>query len=98
MLPTLAARPGFADLLIREAKIAARLSHPNIVQIFDFGKIDRNYFIAMEAVEGKDLKSILQRQAKLGEHMPIRMACMITHQAAKGLHHAHERSDSVGFP
>jgi len=88
----------FIDMFIDEAKLSVQLTHPNIVQIFDFGKIDRNYFIAMEAVEGKDLKSILQRQAKLGEHMPIEMACMIAHQSAKGLHHAHDRSDSMGLP
>lgn len=98
ILEKYAADQAFIDMFIDEAKLSVQLTHPNIVQIFDFGKIDRNYFIAMEAVEGKDLKSILQRQAKLGEHMPIEMACMIVHQAAKGLHHAHERSDSVGLP
>jgi hypothetical protein len=98
ILEKYAADQGFIDMFIDEAKLSVQLTHPNIVQIFDFGKIDRNYFIAMEAVEGKDLKSILQRQAKLGEHMPIEMACMIVHQSAKGLHHAHERSDSVGLP
>jgi len=98
ILEKYASDQGFIDMFIDEAKLSVQLTHPNIVQIFDFGKIDRNYFIAMEAVEGKDLKSILQRQAKLGEHMPIEMACMIVHQAAKGLHHAHERSDSVGLP
>lgn len=88
----------FIDMFIDEAKLSVQLTHPNIVQIFDFGKIEQNYFIAMEAVEGKDLKSVLRRLAKRGEHMPIELACVICHQAAKGLYYAHERSDSVGLP
>ena len=44
-------------MFINEAKIAARLSHPNIVQIFDFGKIDNYHFIAMEYVHGENLRT-----------------------------------------
>ena len=98
ILEKFATDQAFIDMFIDEAKLSVQLTHPNIVQIFDFGKIEGDYFIAMEAVEGKDLKSLLRRQAKLGEHMPIEIACVVAHQAAKGLHHAHERSDSVGLP
>ncbi|MCZ7683157.1 MAG: hypothetical protein M5U28_31870 [Sandaracinaceae bacterium] len=52
VLPALLERPSFAELLVREAKIAARLSHPNIVQIFDLGEQEGGYFIAMELLRG----------------------------------------------
>ena len=59
VLPSLLERPGFAELLVREAKIAARLSHPNIVQIYDLGEQDGSYFIAMEFLRGRDLAAAL---------------------------------------
>ena len=98
ILQRFATDQAFIDMFIDEAKLSVQLTHPNIVQIFDFGKIGGDYFIAMEAVEGKDLKSLLRCQAKLGEHLPVPLACLIIHRAAKGLHHAHQRSDSVGLP
>ena len=61
ILPELSWNREFVSMFINEAKIAARLSHPNIVQIFDFGKIDNYYFIAMEYVHGENLRAILQR-------------------------------------
>ena len=61
ILPELSWNREFVSMFINEAKIAARLSHPNIVQIFDFGKIDTYYFIAMEYVHGENLRTILQR-------------------------------------
>ncbi|MEE2830653.1 MAG: serine/threonine-protein kinase [Myxococcota bacterium] len=98
ILDEYAADANFIEMFIDEAKLSVQLTHPNIVQIFDFGKIDLSYFIAMEAVDGKDLKSVLRRLAKRGEHMPVDMACIVAHQSAKGLHYAHERSDAVGLP
>ena len=50
-----------------EAKISVELTHPNVVQIYDFGKIRENYFIAMECVEGKDVKGIHAMLAKAKE-------------------------------
>src|SRR5688572_21257133 len=65
VLPSLLDRPGFAELLVREAKIAARLSHPNIVQIFDLGEEDAGgYFIAMEHLRGRDLAAALSYRHK----------------------------------
>src|ERR1051325_10482040 len=64
ILPELSWNREFVSMFINEAKIAARLSHPNIVQIFDFGKIDSYYFIAMEYVHGENLRAIMQRAAE----------------------------------
>jgi hypothetical protein len=97
VLPALAARPGFADLLIREAKIAARLSHPNIVQIFDLGEADGTYFIAMEYVHGTDLARALTHRAS-AEHLPLALRVWIAAEATRALDHAHRRKGDDGRP
>src|SRR5882724_3958207 len=63
ILPELSWNREFVSMFINEAKIAARLSHPNIVSIFDFGKVDNYYFIAMEYVHGENLREFLKRAA-----------------------------------
>src|SRR5258708_459125 len=63
ILPELSWNREFVSMFINEAKIAARLSHPNIVQIFDFGKIDNYFYIAMEYVHGENLREFLKRAA-----------------------------------
>ena len=88
----------FVEMFIDEAKLSASLAHPNIAQIFDFGKQGSNYFIAMEAVDGQDLKSVLRRLAEASERMPIEYACYMGHQIARGLDYAHKRSDAMGLP
>ena len=90
--------PEFVDMFISEAKLSAQLVHPNVVQVFDFGKIEHNYFIAMEAVDGKDLKSLLRRLAERGERMPVLVAAYIAFELAKGLDYAHTRTDAEGQP
>ena len=61
ILPALAGDPQFSDMLVHEAKLAARLSHANVVQVFDLGRADERLFIAMEYVEGFDLNDLLKR-------------------------------------
>ena len=61
ILPHLSDNKEFVDMFIDEAKMVAGLTHPNIVQIFDLGKIEKSYYIAMEYVHGRDLRSILRR-------------------------------------
>src|ERR1041384_8619694 len=61
ILPELAKDPEFAARFIAEAKVAVRLSHANIVQVFDFGRIGESLFIAMEFVDGLDLAAMLRR-------------------------------------
>ena len=103
VLPTLMARQDFASLLIREAKIAALLNHPNIVQIFELGEEDGAYFIAMEYVHGCDLASALAYQpdplaqdASAGLSLPLRI--WIVQEAAKALDYAHRRVAEDGRP
>ncbi|MGH7806187.1 MAG: serine/threonine-protein kinase, partial [Candidatus Binatia bacterium] len=74
------------------------LTHPNIVQIFDFGKIDDFYFIAMEYVPGQNLRSILTRATERRLPMPVDLACQIIARACAGLDNAHRKVDEQGNP
>lgn len=84
------------DLFMQEAKLSARLSHPNIVQIFDFGKIDDGYFLTMEYVDGLDLHSVLALCRKLHVDVPVELACRIISDLCKGLYAAHHHKDEHG--
>ncbi|AKF07033.1 serine/threonine-protein kinase PknK [Sandaracinus amylolyticus] len=99
VLPSLMAKPGFADLLIREAKIAARLSHPRIVQIFDLGEENGSYFIAMEYVSGRDLgQAMSHRGGPQGEGLSLPLRVWIVAEVAGALDHAHRRRGDEGRP
>ncbi len=88
----------FVDMFIDEAKISVLLQAPNIVQIYDFGKIRENYFIAMECVEGKDLKVILRKLAERRKLLPTEYAVYVAHETCKGLDYAHKKTSLKGDP
>jgi serine/threonine protein kinase/tetratricopeptide (TPR) repeat protein len=94
ILPELSRNPQFVDMFINEAKIAVSLSHANIVQVFDLGREDETYFIAMEYVAGYDLATVLRRAAKYGQPLPEELAVFIVSELAKGLDYAHRRRDA----
>ena len=73
ILPHLSDNKEFVDMFIDEAKMVAGLTHPNIVQIFDLGKIENSYYIAMEYVHGRDLRSILRRARERGMPVPLEL-------------------------
>ncbi len=99
ILPKLAADEQFVRMFLDEARIAAPLSHPNIVQIFDLGEAaPREFFIAMEYVNGVDLQQIVDAEATLGQRMPLPIAIRIVSNVAEGLGHAHRATDSNGQP
>ncbi|HLG20431.1 MAG TPA: protein kinase, partial [Bdellovibrionota bacterium] len=70
ILPHLSKDDEFVEMFIDEAKISVGLTHANICQVTDLGKIGDNYFIAMEYIDGKDLRAILkkchQKELRLG--------------------------------
>ena len=68
----------FIEMFVDEAKISVTLQHPNIVQIYDFGRIRDNYFIAMECIEGRDIKGILRKLAERKKLLPVEFATTIT--------------------
>src|SRR5438552_5692108 len=83
-------------MFIAEAKMVAGLSHPNIVQIFDLGKIEKSYYIAMEYVHGRDLRSILKRAAERGISIPQDLAVLIASKLSSALDYAHRKKDDQG--
>ena len=97
ILPHLADNEGFITMFADEAKLAAQLNHPNIVHIYDLGKIQGGgYFIAMEHVEGRDLRAILDSARELGTPLPVPLAVYIASKVASALDYAHRRRDADG--
>ena len=96
VLPHLAENQDFINMFIREARLAALLQHPNIVQIFDFGKIQKAYFIAMEYIDGMNLGQIM---ASLKSGLPVNMAMFVAIKISLGLDYSHKRrDDETGKP
>ncbi|MEN8136678.1 MAG: serine/threonine-protein kinase [Thermodesulfobacteriota bacterium] len=83
---------------IDEARLAAQLQHQNIVQVVDFGSVDGEYFIAMEYLEGYDLRTILNLAASSTHQLDIAHALFIVSRACEGLQYAHTLKDSNGVP
>jgi TonB family protein len=96
ILPHMTDNVEFVDMFVDEAKLAAQLSHPNIVHIYDLGKIDRDYFIAMEYVEGKDLRSLLTAGRRKDAPLPGPLALYIAGRLASALDYAHRKRDFEG--
>lgn len=92
VLPHLAMSPKFINMFIREARLAAQLQHPNVVQISDFGKIHDAYFIAMEYVRGKSLAEIL---AMSRGALSVEQAIFIVSQICMGLVYSHSKKDDT---
>ncbi|MBX7192629.1 MAG: protein kinase, partial [Sandaracinaceae bacterium] len=98
ILPELSQNPQFVEMFINEAKIAVTLSHANIVQVFDLGRADDSYFIAMEWVAGYDLATLLRRARSLRLPLAQELAVFIVSELAKGLDYAHRRRDASMRP
>ncbi|HJL18892.1 MAG TPA: PEGA domain-containing protein [Sandaracinaceae bacterium LLY-WYZ-13_1] len=96
ILPSIAEDQEFITMFIDEAKIAVQLTHANIAQIFDLGKVGESFFIAMEYVHGKDLRAIFDRARKRGETVPVPMACYTVMKVCEGLDYAHNKKDAAG--
>ncbi|HEX6738708.1 MAG TPA: protein kinase [Vicinamibacteria bacterium] len=96
ILPHLSDNKEFVDMFINEAKMVAGLSHPSIVQIFDLGKIEKSYYIAMEYVHGRDLRSILRRGKEKGLRLPLDLCVWIVAQVCSALEFAHRKKDEQG--
>jgi eukaryotic-like serine/threonine-protein kinase len=96
ILPSIAEDEEFITMFIDEAKIAVQLQHANIAQIFDLGKVDDSYFIALEYVNGRDLRAIFDELHKRGERMPMSQVCYFIMQLCEGLDYAHNKRDVQG--
>ena len=96
ILPNIAEDKEFITMFVDEAKIAVQLNHANVAQIFDLGKVEDSYFIALEFIHGKDLRGIFDFCRTSGENMPVAQACFITMKVCEGLDYAHNKRDSSG--
>ncbi len=94
--PNLEEEPGFIDMFLDEARLAARLSHPNVVQTYEVGDVERSHFIAMEYLEGQGLDRIRQRCHRSGQCLTPPLAARMISEALSGLHYAHELRDFDG--
>jgi len=94
-----AENPEFLEMFIHEARISVGLNHGNIVQVFDFGQVHGEYYLAMELVDGQPLSRLLKKAEALGlAQLPPPLAVNIAMEMCKGLHHAHTRKDEQGRP
>lgn len=88
----------FEEMFLNEARIASRIRHPNVVEIFDLGEEDDVLFIVMEWVDGEPLSTISRAAQKKGSSIPLPLAIRICADALAGLHAAHELRDDENKP
>lgn len=98
ILPELAQNPRFVSMFVHEAKLSVCLSHPNVVQVFELGKVGEDHYIAMEHIHGRDLTYILRNLRRIGERVPPALAAGIAAKVARGLGYAHARTAPDGRP
>jgi serine/threonine-protein kinase len=108
ILPSLAADASFVAMFVREAQVAARLSHANVVQIYELGEQAHDglpgqpggteYFIAMEYIDGLTLQRLATASWNAGRALPVDVVVRTIADAARGLHAAHTLADDEGKP
>ena len=98
VLPHLAQNDNFIQMFLDEARLSARLSHANIVSVFDISARDDTYFLIMEFVDGANLKRILDSIQRRGQTFPLAQAVYVCAEACRGLSYAHELHDENGRP
>ena len=98
ILPHLSDDQEFIGMFVDEAKLSANLNHSNIGQVFEFGKIESRYFIAMEYIHGKDCRRIQDYFRSFSKSMPVPMAIRIMLEVCSALEYAHSKRDDAGRP
>ncbi len=98
ILPDLGQNQQFVEMFINEAKLSVALSHANIVQVFDLGREEDTYFIAMEFVHGMDFADALRRCRRAGMKPPTEICVYVASETARALDYAHRRRDTQMRP
>ena len=98
VLPHLASHTNFIGMFLDEARLGARLTHANIVSVFDIGKSDNSFFIVMEFVDGTNLKKIMETLRLKEQVFPLKDVIYIAMETCRGLSYAHELVDDDGHP
>jgi serine/threonine-protein kinase len=98
ILPQFARDPDFVAMFVDEARVCARLGHPNIVQVFDFGEEEGELYMAMEYVDGTTGARLVRAVAVRGEEIPIDVCLHVTLSILRALEYAHGARDEEGKP
>ncbi|WP_426749997.1 protein kinase domain-containing protein [Myxococcus sp. Y35] len=98
MLPHLTNNPDFVEMFRDEARLAAKLAHPNIVQIQELGFAEGCYYICMEYLAGEDFSTTLRLAGRKRHYLPLPVVLRVLIDAARGLHFAHEFTNEAGQP
>jgi serine/threonine protein kinase len=96
VLPHLAADEQFISRFVDEAQVAIKLQHVNVAQVFEVGRVGNEYFLALEYVDGRDLRRILSLLGHRKRRMPVDLALFIARELANGLAYAHRRTTADG--
>ena len=98
ILPHHSKNEGFVEMFKDEARLVSRLSHPNIVQTFEFGKVGDCYYLSMEYVEGVSLADIMTYHKRRKTRVPVPALVEIGIQICRGINYAHRETDDNGEP
>jgi serine/threonine protein kinase len=98
LLPSLALDSTYVDLFTSEADITRHLHHPNIVEVLETGVVGETYYIAMEYVDGRNLKQIINQCASRPIFLPVDFATFVAHVVAQALDCVHTVKDALGKP
>jgi serine/threonine protein kinase len=98
LLPHLSQEPELVHRFLDEARIAAQMNHPNLVQVFDVGEADGRHYLAMALVEGVSLARLLKACQRLDEPLPLPMVRLVAIGLCEGLAYAHDLKDRNGRP
>jgi len=96
ILPHCSADAEFVTMLVDEAKLTVLLSHANIVQVYDLGKVEDDYYISMEFIQGTNLRELMKRVTDSEGKLPEELAVYIVSELGKGLDYAHRKADTNG--
>ena len=96
--PHLAREPEFIEMFLDEARLAARIHHPNVVPIQEVGTSERGYYLVMDYVEGDTFAPLLARAAQAKQRIPDAVTVRVLLDTLAGLHAAHEMTDDTGQP
>ncbi len=96
ILPHLTDQREFVDMFVEEARTAARITHPNVCQIYELGQVDGRYYMALEYLEGVPLADVMVARKRAPQLADLRLVVSLVAQAAEGLHHAHSLRGADG--
>lgn len=88
----------FVTMLTDEAKLVVHLSHPNIIQVYDLGRVGNDYFISMEYINGVNARELINRAQELNQEIPLEVCLFIALETCKGLDYAHTKLGPDGQP